>query len=171
MTGVRVTYFQMSHSFFFSSRLRGCLPGIIVFFCCTGVHGLCACFVGIFFFVRMLCFTVCFRDWFITTGLVHPKFENDDDDGNASAIFLSLLGLCLYDDTYALLSSPRLISSSSIFVLHVFVFHGLRRYPMFCLCFLWFAITHFTITVLLCLFVFDSRFGILIGIRAMLLPE
>lgn len=106
------------------------------------------CWVSLF--VLMLCFTVCFRDWFITTGLVCPKFENDDDDGNASAIFLSPLGLCLYDDTYALLSSPGLISSSSVFVLHALCFHGLRRYPMFCLCFCDLLLPT---SVLLCFFV------------------
>lgn len=42
-------------------------------------------------------------------------FENDDDDGNALANFLSPLGLCLYNDIYALLSSSGLISSFSLF--------------------------------------------------------
>lgn len=114
----------------------------------------------------MLCFTVCSRDWFITTGPVCPEFENDDDDGNASAIFLSPLGLCLYDDIYALLSSPGLISSS-VFVLHAFVFPLFTSIPYVLPLLLRFVITHFSVTVLLCLFVFNSRFGRLIGIRAM----
>lgn len=74
-------------------------------------------------------------------------FENDDDDdGNAPAIFLSPLGLCLYDDIYALLSSSGLIPSlfcmllcSMVYVdtlCFVFVFaFAVCYYPLVFLCF------------------------------------
>ena len=90
------------------------------FFCLYRGPWVIRLFSWVFLFVLMLCFTVCSRDWFIATGPVCPEFENDDDDGNASAIFLSPLGLCLYDNIYASLSSSGLISYSSLFCMLLF---------------------------------------------------
>lgn len=64
-------------------------------------------------------------------------FENDDDDGNAPANFLSPLGLCLYNDIYALLSSSGLISSFSLFcmLLCSMVYVDTPCFFFFCFCF------------------------------------
>ena len=117
------TYFFLL--FEFTQSITWDYRGFFFFFfdCCTWVHGLCACFCWYFLLFCAYVMPYCLLSRLVyTTGLVRPKFENDDDDGNASAICLSLLGLCLLSIRFMPLRRHlciTLVSEIDIFFFHL----------------------------------------------------